>query len=147
MYADILGLPNTLPSCLFPEVDSEQCRVSVSWSCKYGGRWGQVLISHSERPKKLPTGWFNWFKPLFGTPDLDVLHQSSIDGFLFLRFLRILCVICLFGACLTWPVLFPLHILGGGNGSQLDSLTFGNVKKPSWYFVHAFLAWIYFGTT
>lgn len=55
-------------------------------------------------------------------------------------------MICVFGACVTWPVLFPVHILGGGNGMQLDSLTFGNVKKPSWYFVHAFLAWIYFGT-
>lgn len=103
------------------------------------------INDRSERPKKLPTGWFNWFKPLFNTPDLEVLHQSSIDGFLFLRFLRILGVICLVGALITWPVLFPLHILGGGTGTQLDSLTFGNVTKPSLYFVHAFLAWIYFG--
>ncbi|KFY69376.1 hypothetical protein V496_00311 [Pseudogymnoascus sp. VKM F-4515 (FW-2607)] len=123
----------------------------IFWGCRtryprvYSPRTILSSLESHERPKKLPTGWFNWFKPLFKTPDLDVLHKSSIDGFLFLRFLRVLCVICLFGACVTWPVLFPLHILGGGNGSQLDSLTFGNVKEPSWYFVHAFLAWIFFG--
>lgn len=142
MHADILGLPNTLPSSVFPEDDSEQFRASVSivtLVVEIGTN------SRSERPKKLPTGWFNWFIPLFKTPDIDVLHQSSIDGFLFLRFLRILCVICIFGACITWPILFPLHILGGGGGKQLDSITFGNVKKTSWYFAHAILAWVFFG--
>ncbi|KFZ08124.1 hypothetical protein V502_09528 [Pseudogymnoascus sp. VKM F-4520 (FW-2644)] len=145
--SSIVGLLSTLvPVIVYAAV----CML-IFWGCRtryprvYSPRSILSSLESHERPKKLPTGWFNWFKPLFGTPDLDVLHQSSIDGFLFLRFLRILCVICLFGACLTWPVLFPLHILGGGSGSQLDSLTFGNVKKPSWYFVHAFLAWIYFG--
>ncbi|OBT96739.1 hypothetical protein VE01_04090 [Pseudogymnoascus verrucosus] len=123
----------------------------IFWGCRtryprvYSPRSILSSLEPHERPKKLPSGWFNWLKPLFKTPDLDVLHKSSIDGFLFLRFLRILCTICIVGACITWPVLFPLHILGGGGGSQLDALTFGNVKKPSWYFVHAFLAWIFFG--
>ncbi|KFY31430.1 hypothetical protein V493_01115 [Pseudogymnoascus sp. VKM F-4281 (FW-2241)] len=140
-----------LLSTLVPVIVYAAVCMLIFWGCRtryprvYAPRTILSSLEPHERPKKLPTGWFNWFKPLFKTSDLDVLHQSSIDGFLFLRFLRILCVICVFGACITWPVLFPVHILGGGDGMQLDSLTFGNVKKPSWYFVHAFLAWIFFG--
>ena len=73
------------------------------------------------------------------------MNHSSLDGFLFLRFLKILIVICLVGCIVTWPVLLPLHVHGGGGDLQLDLLTFGNIAHPSWYFVHAFLAWIYFG--
>lgn len=107
--------------------------------------WKETLIFCSERSEKLPSGWFNWLKPLLKVPDSEVLNKSSIDGFLFLRFLKVLCVICLVGACITWPVLFPIHILGGAGKKELDALTFGNVSRPSWYFVHAFLAWIFFG--
>ncbi|OBT76340.1 hypothetical protein VF21_03585 [Pseudogymnoascus sp. 05NY08] len=144
------SIPGLL-STLVPVIVYAVVCLLIFWGCRtryprvYSPRSILSSLEPHERPKKLPTGWFNWFKPLFNTPDLDVLHQSSIDGFLFLRFLRILCVICLVGACITWPVLFPLHIMGGGGGSQLDALTFGNVKNPSWYFVHAFLAWIFFG--
>ncbi|OBT63937.1 hypothetical protein VE03_05927 [Pseudogymnoascus sp. 23342-1-I1] len=140
-----------LVATLVPVIVYAAVCMLIFWGCRtryprvYSPRTILSSLGSHERPKNLPTGWFNWFEPLFKTPDLDVLHQSSIDGFLFLRFLRILCVICLVGACITWPVLFPLHIFGGGTGTQLDSLTFGNVTKPSWYFVHAFLAWIFFG--
>jgi hypothetical protein len=37
--------------------------------------------------------------------------------------------------------------MGGAGEEQMDRLTFGNVIHPKWYFVHAFLAWIYFGMT
>ena len=56
-----------------------------------------------------------------------------------------MCIICGVGCLIIWPVLIPLHILGGGGNKQLDLLTFGNVDHPKWYFVHACLAWIYFG--
>ncbi|KFY40939.1 hypothetical protein V495_05162 [Pseudogymnoascus sp. VKM F-4514 (FW-929)] len=140
-----------LLSTLVPVIVYAAVCMLIFWGCRtryprvYSPRTILSSLEPHERPKKLPTGWFNWFIPLFKTPDIDVLHQSSMDGFLFLRFLRILCVICVFGACVTWPILFPLHILGGGGGKQLDSISFGNVKKTSWYFAHAFLAWVYFG--
>ncbi|TVY82290.1 Uncharacterized protein LSUE1_G001916 [Lachnellula suecica] len=98
-----------------------------------------------DRSSSLPSGWFNWFKPFYQTPDTVVLNHSSLDGFLFLRYLKILCVICGVGCLLTWPILLPYHAKGGGDNIQLDLLTFGNVVHPSWFFLHAFLAWIYFG--
>jgi calcium permeable stress-gated cation channel len=93
----------------------------------------------------LPSGWFNWIKPFANVPDTHVLNHSSLDGFLFLRYLKMLCVICLVGCCITWPVLIPLHVHGGMGNQQLDALTFGNVAHPNWYYVHAFQAWVFFG--
>jgi hypothetical protein len=84
-------------------------------------------------------------RDFYKVPDATALTYSSLDGYLFLRFLKILCVIFGVGCLMTWVILLPLHRYGGGTGEQLDMLTFANVVHPQWYFVHAFLAWIYFG--
>ncbi|KAL0262028.1 hypothetical protein SLS55_003463 [Diplodia seriata] len=100
-----------------------------------------------ERSPSLPTTWFTWFKAFWRLPDTYVLNHSSVDGFLFLRFLRVVRNICLAGCCLTWPILLPLHICGGGDGQQLDRLTFGNVSDAhkTWFFAHGVVAWLFFG--
>ena len=84
-------------------------------------------------------------RAFYKIPDTTVLNASSIDGFLFLRSLKILVVICGVGCLITWPVLLPLHSYGGNDQSQLDSLTFGNVAHPTWFYVHAVQAWLFFG--
>ncbi|ESZ90243.1 hypothetical protein SBOR_9369 [Sclerotinia borealis F-4128] len=111
----------------------------------YAPRTFLSSLEPHERSVELPSGWFNWVKPFFNTPDEAVLNQSSLDGYLFLRFLKIMCVICLVGCCLVFPILIPLHVLGGAGNEQLDQLTFGNVTDPRVYYVHAFLAWLFFG--
>jgi hypothetical protein len=99
----------------------------------------------SERSPALPTGWFNWIRPAIRVPDTHVLNHGSLDGFLFLRFLKKLCIICLVGCIIIWPVLIPLNIVGGNEAQQLDAITFGNVKNPVWYYAHAVQAWLFFG--
>jgi calcium permeable stress-gated cation channel len=81
----------------------------------------------------------------YKVPDAKVLYNSSLDGFLFLRYLKMLCVIVGVGCIITWLILLPLCTYGGAGYAQLDMLTFGNVLDPNWYYVHAFLAWLYFG--
>ncbi|KAK2601792.1 hypothetical protein QQS21_004676 [Conoideocrella luteorostrata] len=93
----------------------------------------------------LPKGWFNWIIPFFKTPDTWVLNHGSLDGFFFLRFLKVMRNICLVGCLITFPVLFPVHITGGGNGSDLDALTIGNVTNPQKLLAHVFTAWVFFG--
>jgi hypothetical protein len=83
--------------------------------------------------------------PFWRTPDEDVLNHSSLDGFLFLRFLKILGVICFVGLLIAWPILLPINAYGGAGNQQLDQLTFGNITKPSWCYAHALIAWAYFG--
>ncbi|KAB8292921.1 hypothetical protein EYC80_007286 [Monilinia laxa] len=111
----------------------------------YSPRTFLSSLEPHERSAELPSGWFNWVKPFFNTPDEAALNQSSLDGYLFLRFLKIMCVICLVGSGLVFPVLIPLHVLGGAGNQQLDKLSFGNVDNPKIYYVHAFLAWLFFG--
>ncbi|KIX09911.1 uncharacterized protein Z518_00992 [Rhinocladiella mackenziei CBS 650.93] len=97
-----------------------------------------------ERSPPLPTGWFNWFISFYRIPSVFVLNHSSLDGYLLLRFLRVLGVICLVGIGLLWPILIPLHVTGGAGNQQLDRLTLGNVVSAQKLYAHALLAWVYF---
>ena len=90
----------------------------------------------------MPDTWFDWVKPFFKIQDTTVLHQTTLDAFLFLRYLKILSLITFAGVCITWPILLPLHAKGGGDKTQLDSLTMGNVTKPYIYFAHALVAYV-----
>lgn len=46
---------------------------------------------------------------------------------------------------MTWPVLFPINITGGGGQKELDMLSFSNVVDKNRYYAHVGLAWIFFG--
>ncbi|KAH8594063.1 hypothetical protein B0O99DRAFT_514425, partial [Bisporella sp. PMI_857] len=111
----------------------------------YAPRTFLSSLDTHERSDPLPGGWFNWIPAFYRVPDTTVLNKSSIDGYLFLRYLKLLCVICGMGCIITWPVLLPMHTYGGKGSKQLDQLTFGNVVKPNWYYVHAAQAWLFFG--
>ena len=104
-----------------------------------------MLNFASERSPELPSGFFNWFGTFFKIPDSHVLNHSSMDGYLFLRFLRVLCSICFTGCVITWPVLLPINAMGGAGNKQLDMLSFSNVKNPNWYYAHATMGCVLFG--
>src|SRR5690349_1725736 len=83
--------------------------------------------------------------PFWRIPDSFLLSHGTIDGFLFLRFLRILTLIFGVGCILIFPILLPIHATGGGGNTGLDILTMGNVTSKTYYYAHATIAWIYFG--
>ncbi|OQV05168.1 hypothetical protein CLAIMM_09952 [Cladophialophora immunda] len=101
------------------------------------------LEPHEKSPP-LPNGWFNWFTEFYRIPSVFVLNHSSLDGFLFLRFLRVLAVICLVGVILLWPILLPIHATGGAGNQGLDCLTLGNVVNHNRLYAHTLLSWVYF---
>ncbi len=54
------------------------------------------------------------------------------------------------GCCITWPILFPVNITGGGGQTQLDILTYSNIDNTTSsgryrYYAHVFTAWLYYG--
>jgi hypothetical protein len=99
----------------------------------------------SERTPDLPTGLFNWIKPFYDIPDTYVLQHHSMDGYLFLRFLKISVITCLVGCVITFPVLFPINITGGGIKTQFEILTMANVTNNYFkMFAHAGCAIIFF---
>jgi len=79
-----------------------------------------------------------------GMSDIYVLNHHSLDGYLYMRFLKMLTLMAFVGAIITWPVLFPVNATGGGGESGLDILSFSNVSSPARYFAHAVIAWIFF---
>ena len=101
-------------------------------------------MRNSERSAPLSKGWFNWFNDFYFIPSTFVLNHSSLDGYLFLRFLRVLGVICLVGVALLWPILLPLHVTGGAGNHELDALTMGNIVDSRKLYAHVVLAWVYF---
>ncbi|KAH8602089.1 hypothetical protein B0O99DRAFT_499765 [Bisporella sp. PMI_857] len=115
----------------------------------YAPRTYLGALRDEERTTPLPNGLFNWIRPFWQIPDTYALQHQSLDAYLFLRFLKMTVVIMFVGCCITWPILFPITITGHGGRSQLDILTFGNVRtnKPDGYrfFAHAGVGCIFFG--
>lgn len=86
-------------------------------------------------------GWFHDFREL---PTRFVLSHSSLDAYLYLRFLQFIIAICFFGCCLVLPILIPINATGGGNASQLDKITFSNIAKNGHLWGHTVVAWVFF---
>jgi len=51
-------------------------------------------------------GWFDWIPAFWRLKDHELLEKQSLDAYLFLRFLKMIILICFVGLCMTWPVLF-----------------------------------------
>lgn len=116
----------------------------------YAPRTYLGTLREEERSTPLPTGWFNWVGPFWKIPDTYALQHQSLDAYLFLRFLRMTVVIMFVGACITWPVLFPVNATGGAGGEQLNILSMSNIDKNAKggkyrYFAHCFCGWLFFG--
>ena len=103
-------------------------------------------MSRSEKSNKLPDSSFGWFKPFRNIRDEYVLNHQSLDGYLYLRFLKMITLICFVGCCVSWPVLFPVNATGDGGKKQLDLLSFSNIGKDqkNRYYAHVFIGWIFF---
>ncbi|KAI0415612.1 hypothetical protein F5X98DRAFT_346005 [Xylaria grammica] len=105
-------------------------------------------LRESERSPALPNGLLNWFGSFWKISDYHPLQHQSLDAYLFLRFLKILIVICFVGCCITWPVLFPVNATGGGGQTELNLLSYANVNQNTQYnryYAHVFIAWIFYG--
>jgi hypothetical protein len=63
------------------------------------------------------------------------------------RFFKVMIVLCFLGACITWPVLFPVNATGGAGQQQFDLLSMSNVKNEgvnvNRYYAHAGISAIF----
>jgi hypothetical protein len=98
-----------------------------------------------ERTPAVSDSLFGWIKEFWAIPDTWILNHHTLDGYLFLRFLKIASLMCVVGCLITWPVLFPINATGGGGHTQLDLLTMANVTNNYYkYFAHCGCAIIFF---
>ncbi|PYH88204.1 DUF221 domain protein [Aspergillus ellipticus CBS 707.79] len=116
-------------------------RTQLRW---YAPRTHLPCWHQHERAPQLPSGFVNWFGQFFRISDAQVLRHSSMDGYLFLRFLRVLSATCFTGCVIIWPILLPINATGGAGNTQLDALSFSNVQDPKRYYAHTIMAIIFF---
>jgi len=102
-------------------------------------------ISEKDRTPASSTAHFAWVKTLWTLGDKFLLEHSSLDAYLYLRFLRTVITICVVGTFITWPILMPINAAGGGDSTELDKVGFGNVQEPRRYYAHAVVAWVFYG--
>jgi hypothetical protein len=98
----------------------------------------------SEKTPPVSQSLLGWFSNFRHTNDEYILTHQSLDGYLYIRFLKMMIFMSLIGCCITWPILFPVNATGGGGESGLDILSFSNVQNPTRYFAHALTAWAFF---
>lgn len=107
-------------------------------------------VPENERPRPLKEGIFGWFTDLVSRSDSEVIRDAGLDGYFFLRYLRLLFLCSLVGVVLLYPILLAVNATGGGSRSGatingFDILSFANIKNPNRYYAHVFLSWLFFG--
>lgn len=103
------------------------------------------LGDQRQTPAQSP-GFFGWIKDFRTISDRHILDHQSIDAYLFVRYFKLIVVISFIGCCITWPVLFPINITGGGGKIQLDMLSMANVSSPNRFYAHALVSCVFLGT-
>ncbi len=99
-----------------------------------------------QRSPKQTTGFLGWRKEYSMLRDDFVLGHASIDNYLWLRFFRMLTIMCLVGCFITWPVLFPVNATGTApDTTGLDVLTMSHVLPGPKYYGQAIMAWLFLG--
>ncbi|KAF2119500.1 hypothetical protein BDV96DRAFT_596214 [Lophiotrema nucula] len=92
-------------------------------------------------------GLFGWVKDFRRIDDKYILDHSSIDGYLFVRFFKLIVVISILGILITWPILFPVNATSGGGKEQLDILSMSNVPTSNAirYYAHSLVSVVFLG--
>lgn len=102
-------------------------------------------LRQNELSPKISDSLFGWIPDFYRIPDTWILNHHTLDGFLFLRFLKICAMMCVVGCLIAWPVLLPINATGGGGHTQLDLLTMANVTNNYYkLFAHAGCAIIFY---
>lgn len=109
-------------------------------------------LRRQERSPNFPNnGLLAWMSTYYKTNDLVVLNTHTLDGYLFLRHLKLAAITCVVGIMITFPILLPVNATGYGKQTQLNILTLANAagkENPGSYYryyAHAFCAYLFFG--
>lgn len=97
------------------------------------GKFGHIFQPRAKLPPKderqdpLPDSPLRAIPAIIRADDERIIETNGLDGFLFVRFLKLMTY--LFGgiAFLTWSILLPVYGTGSAGNTGLTRFTFGNV--------------------
>lgn len=97
-----------------------------------------------QRSPRQTAGLLGWRQEFTQLKDEFVLGHASIDNYLWLRFFKMLAMMCLVGCFITWPVLFPVNATGNAPDTDgLDILSFSHIEPGPRYYAQVFVAWAF----
>lgn len=103
-------------------------------------------IPREERPRPLKSGIWQWFVDLVTRRESEVLQDAGLDGYFFLRYLRLIFLISVVGIVCLFPILLPVNATSNGGQDGFNLLSFTNASnQKNRYFAHVFLSWLFYG--
>jgi hypothetical protein len=141
--AAILGafIPTFIIACVYIAIF---VAVRNSFRKVYAPRTFLGTIPKKDRTPASHAEGTSWIQDYRSLTDRFVFQHNSLDAYLYLRFLKFIIWVCFAGACLTWPILFPINATGGGDQTQLDRFSFSNIAKNNHIWAHTVVAWVLF---
>ncbi|KAJ2796184.1 phosphate metabolism protein 7, partial [Coemansia helicoidea] len=91
------------------------------------------------RPPPVGRGVFSWIPAALRAPDVEVIRQSGLDAYMFLRSIRTMFIMFSVVGVVTAAAVLPINILGGRGQRGLNALSIGNVDPASG------LLWVHLG--
>jgi calcium permeable stress-gated cation channel len=119
--------------------------VRTRYARVYRPRTDEHLLEKAWITPQSKSGFFGLLRNYSALPDSYVLGHNSLDGYLWLRYFKVLIIMSFAGCCITWPILFPVNATGHGGQKQLDMLSMSNLADPNRYYAPALVAWVYLG--
>lgn len=105
-------------------------------------------LGEHQRSPKLSDSKFGWFSQFMKIPDEYVLSHNGIDGYFFLRFFKMLVIICAVGWPLTWAILMSVYGTSHAAQMQFNKISFSNIDTSvdgNRLYAVTFVAWLYYG--
>lgn len=98
------------------------------------------------RPRPLDSGIISWLRDLVTRREAEILQDAGLDGYFFLRYLRLIFIISVIGILFLFPILLPVNATAHGSENGFNLLSFTNtVRFPKRYYAHVFMGWIFYG--
>lgn len=116
----------------------------LSFKRIYSPKSSFELVPEEKKPEPLPKDPFSWIIILLRKPDSFILQHTGLDGFFFLRYLRVFAFLFLFGL-LMYIILLPVNATNGNDNGGFDKLSIANVINPKRYYAHALMGWVWYG--
>lgn len=101
-------------------------------------------VPERRKTEPLPAGRFSWVMPLTMQADTSLLSKAGLDGYFFLRYMKLMAVITLGGCVILWPILFPVYATGPAKLSGLDVISLSNIAgSPGRFYGAVLMGWIF----
>ena len=105
-------------------------------------------LSEHEKTPRPGESMFGWIKPFTSLHDDYILNHHSLDAFLFVRFWKLITLMCLIAWPITWIILMPVYGTSHGTSVQFDKISFSNIdsaRDANRLYAVTFVAWIVLG--